>query len=141
LAYLQRVVPGGEMADIHKFSEHVIDLAERLSNVADAAEGKGRRGGGSNVMTRWVLLPAAGAGFYALVKSEFFTRQAKGVVDEAKTRASDLPADLMKTVRQTGQKSPSRNGGESRQKTSSARKTTSGKTSSARKSKSVSSRS
>ena len=28
------------MADINKFSEQVIDLAERLANVADAAKGK-----------------------------------------------------------------------------------------------------
>jgi hypothetical protein len=90
------------MADIHKFSERMIDYAERLSNVADAAQGKrmARRGNG---ISGWLLLPAAGAGLYAMVRSEFFSRQAKEVVDEAKTRASELPADLMKSVRQTRQ--------------------------------------
>ncbi len=29
------------MADVHKLSERVIDLAERTSAVADAAQGKG----------------------------------------------------------------------------------------------------
>jgi hypothetical protein len=47
------------------------------------------------------LLPAAGAGLYALAKSEFFGQQAKTIVDEAKTVASDLPNDLMNTVRQS----------------------------------------
>jgi hypothetical protein len=97
------------MDGVHRFSDSVIDLAERLSNVADAAAGnppaKGRNGGAGT--TRWVLLPAAGAGLYALVKSDFFSRQAKGVVDEAKTRASDLPNDLMKRVGNAGQKSAS----------------------------------
>ena len=94
------------MDGIHRFSDTVIDLAERLSNVADAAAGnpptKGRNGA---VTTRLVLLPAVGAGLYALAKSDFFTRQAKGVMDEAKTRASDLPNDLMKRVSQTTPKS------------------------------------
>jgi hypothetical protein len=96
------------MDGIHRFSDTVIDLAERLSNVADAAAGtpptKGRNGAAT---TRWVLLPAAGAGLYALAKSDFFTRQAKGMMDEAKTRASDLPNDLMKRVSQTTPKSTS----------------------------------
>src|ERR671936_1523212 len=90
------------MADrIHRFSDKMIEFAERLSNVADAAQGKRR----SNGATRWVLLPAAGAGLYALAKSEFFTRQAKDVVEEAKTVAAELPSDLMNSVRQTTQKS------------------------------------
>jgi hypothetical protein len=96
------------MDGIHRFSDTVIDLAERLSNVADAAAGnpptKDRNGAAT---TRWVLLPAAGAGLYALAKSDFFSRQAKGVIDEAKTRASDLPNDLMKRVSQTTPKSTS----------------------------------
>ena len=44
------------------------------------------------------MLPAVGAGLYALLKSEFFTRQAKDLVDEAKTRAFELPNDLLNTV-------------------------------------------
>ena len=70
------------MAGIHKISEHVIDLAERLEDVADAAQG--RRKGGSG--TRWLILPAAGAGLYAVATTGSFTRQAKDVMDQAKTR-------------------------------------------------------
>jgi hypothetical protein len=94
------------MGSIQRFSDTVIEYAERLSNVADAAAGKrapGNRNGGA-VTTRWVLLPAAGAGLYALVKSDFFTRQAKEVMGDAKARASDLPTDLMNAVRQSSQK-------------------------------------
>ena len=35
------------MADAHKLSERVIDLAQRFDDVVDAAEGKGNRGSGS----------------------------------------------------------------------------------------------
>ena len=113
------------MNDIRKFSDHVIDLAERAANMADAAQGKRRTG--STGMTRWVMLPAAGAALYALVRTEFFTRQAKDVVDEAKTRASDLPNELMNSVRQTSQKPAGRSGNQRqrRRQTNSARKTTS----------------
>jgi hypothetical protein len=122
------------MADIHKLSEQVIDYAERASNVADAAKGKGK-GNGSG--TRWLLLPAAGAALYALVKSDFFTRGAKVVADEAKSRASELPDDLMKAVRQpqttsrqttsrqTTSRSRSTSGGQSRRRTSRRRSTAS----------------
>src|SRR4029453_1648169 len=109
------------MASIQKLSEYVIDYAERLSDVADAAQGKGSRRGSSSG-TRWLILPAAGAGLFALVKSDFFTRQAKGMVEEAKTRASDLPDDLLSHVRQTSQKSR-RSGAQRSSQTSSARKT------------------
>ena len=70
------------MSAIYKFSERVIDLAERLEDVADAAQG--RRKGGSG--TRWLILPAAGAGLYAVATTGSFTRQAKDVMDQAKTR-------------------------------------------------------
>ena len=69
------------MSAIYKFSERVIDLAERLEDVADAAQG--RRKGGSG--TRWLTLPAAG-GLYAVATTGSFTRQAKDVMDQAKTR-------------------------------------------------------
>ena len=72
------------MADINKFSEQVIDLAERLANVADAAKGKDTHT--TRPRARWLLLPAAGAGIYAPT-SRAFTRQAKTVVEEAKARA------------------------------------------------------
>jgi hypothetical protein len=81
------------MADIHKLSAQVIELAERLENVADAAKGKGTTRG--TPRARWLILPAAGAGLYALATSGAFTRQAKDVVKEAKARASDLPEELM----------------------------------------------
>ena len=118
------------MADIHNLSEQVIDYAERAANVADAAKGKGK-GNGSGA--RWLILPAAGAALYAFVKSDFFTRGAKVVTDEAKSRASELPDDLMKAVRQTSpttsrqttSRSRSKNGGQSRPRTSSRRATAS----------------
>ncbi len=94
------------MADVHKFSERVIDLAERTSAVADAAQGKKVRRGGMSA--RWLLLPATGAGLYALMTNRSFTRQAKNVMNQAKERASDLPEDLVDRVQQTtGQKSSS----------------------------------
>jgi hypothetical protein len=109
------------MSAIYKFSERVIDLAERLEDVADAAHGKGRRKGGSG--TRWLILPAAGAGLYALATNGSITRQAKDVMDQAKTRASELPDDLMSRIRQTPSRSTSSGGGQSsRKKSSSTRK-------------------
>jgi hypothetical protein len=119
------------VAGIHKFSEHVIDLAERLEDVADAANGKGIRRGSFGA--RWLILPAAGAGLYALATSGSFSRQAKDVMDQAKTRASELPDDLMKGVRQTSsQKSTSRNGSKGRRQTHSSRRTARKTSSSAR---------
>jgi hypothetical protein len=108
------------MADIHGFTERVIDLAERFEDVADAANGKGIRRGGMG--TRWLLLPAAGAGLYALATNGTFTRRAKDVVGQAKTRASELPDELMSRVRETSQRPATRNGSRSRSQTSSARK-------------------
>lgn len=84
--------------NIHEFAERVIDLAERMADVADAAAGKRRRG--PRAATRLLVLPAAGAGLYALARSESFSQQAKTLVDEAKTVASELPNDLMNGVRQ-----------------------------------------
>jgi hypothetical protein len=92
------------MAAIHKFSSHVIDYAERLSLMADAAQGKGRHRGRA---TRWLLLPASGAALYAIVRSDSFSRQAKEVMDEAKSKATELPDDLVARVRQTNARSSS----------------------------------
>ena len=111
------------MADIHGFSQRVIDLAERLEDVADAVNGKGIRRG--SMGTRWLILPATGAGLYALATNGTFTRRAKVVMGQAKTSASELSDDLMGRVRQTSQKSPSRNGSRRRSRTSSARRTSS----------------
>ena len=85
------------MARVQKFSSQMIDYAERLSTMADAAEGKRQKPGAA----RWLLLPASGAALYALVKSDSFSRQAKGVMKGAKTRAAELPDDLLARVRET----------------------------------------
>jgi hypothetical protein len=86
------------MEGIHKFSYKVIDYAERLSDVADAAQGRRRGGRG---MVRRLILPASGAALLALVRSDFFARQAKEAIKDARALASDLPDDLMATVRQS----------------------------------------
>jgi hypothetical protein len=115
------------MEDIYKFSDRVVDMGERLADVADAVQGKGNRkgrGGGA----RWLILPAAGAGLFALGASASFTRQARGFLNQAKERASDLPEDLVGRVQQatgvtgSSQKrtSASRTGNQRRRKTSSA---------------------
>jgi hypothetical protein len=79
-----------------------------------------------------LLLPAAGAGLYAFAANGSLTRHAKGVVNQAKARASDLPDDLLGLVRQTSQTSSSRttsssssNGKKRRRTTSSAARKTS----------------
>jgi hypothetical protein len=111
------------MAGIQRFSSQVIDYAERLSGMADAAEGKHHHA--DSKMTRWVLLPASGAALYALVRSDFFSQRAKDVMGEAKTLASELPDDLMARVKQSSQRTSSQNGsrrtGTSRTRSSSAR--------------------
>jgi hypothetical protein len=111
------------MADIYKFSDRVVDMGERLADVADAVQGKGNRRGGGGV--RWLILPAAGIGLFALGTSRSFTRQAKSIFNQAKERASDLPEDLVGRVQQaTGttasKTSASRSGSQRRRKTSSA---------------------
>ena len=83
------------MASIKKFSEQVIDLGERIGNVADAAQGKDVRRG---PRARWLVLPAAGAGLYALTTSGAFARRASDAVKEVRVRASDLPDELMSRV-------------------------------------------
>lgn len=95
------------MAGIQRLSSQVIDYAKRLSEMADAAEGKHQQT--NTKMTRWVLLPASGAALYALVRSDYFSRRAKDVVGEAKTKAAELPDDLMARVRQSTQQPPSKN--------------------------------
>jgi hypothetical protein len=120
------------MAAIQRISSQVIDYAERLALMADAAEGKGRNRGRA---TRWLLLPASGAALYALVRSDSFSRQAKEVMDEAKTKATELPDDLVARVRQTtGERTSSSNGSSSRRTASTrSRKPASRRTSSARR--------
>ena len=114
------------MADIERFSKHIIDYAERLADVADAAKGKGARHSG--VGARWMLLPAAGAGLYALATSTSFTRRTKDVMEQAKARASDLPDDLLNRVRHTSsasERSGSSNGTQNRSRASNRSRRTS----------------
>jgi hypothetical protein len=114
------------MADIYKFSDRVVDIGERLADVADAVQGKGNRKGRSGA--RWLILPAAGAGLFALGASSSFTRQAKSIFSQAKERAADLPEDLVGRVQQatgaTGNSqkktSSSRSGSQRRRKTGAA---------------------
>jgi hypothetical protein len=116
------------MARIQKLSSQLIDYAERMSAVADAAEGKRTSRG---KLTRWLFLPASGAALYAVVRSDSFSRGAKGVVDEAKTKASELPEDLVARVRDTAKStssSQSRNGSRS---STTKRRTSSGRARSA----------
>jgi len=124
------------MADAHKLSERVIDLAQRFDDVVDAAEGKGNRGSGG-ISTKWLLLPAAGAGLYALMTSNSVGRHAKGVLDQAKSRAAELPDDLMNRVRQTSQAQGTPSNGSTTKRPSSPRRSNSTRKSSARKSTSA----
>ena len=110
------------MGTIQKLSSQVIDYAERVSDMADAAQGKHHQRTG--LTTRWLLLPASGAALYALVKSDAFSRPAKEVMDEAKARASELPDDLLSMVRQSTNGAPSRNGSPTSSSASTPRKST-----------------
>ena len=118
------------MGTIQKLSSQVIDYAERVSEMADAAQGKQRQRTG--LTTRWLVLPASGAALYALLKSDALSRPAKEVMDEAKARASELPDDLLSMVRQSASGTSTRNGsGTSSSNTTrrnSTRKSTSRKT-------------
>ncbi len=96
------------MGTIQKLSSQVIDYAERVSEMADAAQGKHHQRDGSTA--RWLLLPASGAALYALLKSDALSRPAREVMDEAKARASELPEDLLSLVRQSTSSTSSRNG-------------------------------
>jgi hypothetical protein len=123
------------MADIDKLSKQIIDYAERLADVADAAKGKGNR---QKSGIRWVLLPAAGAGLYALATNGSFAKRTKGAMEQAKARASELPEDLINRVRQSSPTTEGAGNSSTRQ-TSSARRT-GGRRSRSTRSKSASSR-
>src|SRR4030095_9445625 len=90
------------MADIDRFSERLVDLAERFADVTDAAQGRRNRQGGSRV--RWVVVPAAAAGMRMLGASGSLRRQAGNVAKQAKDRAADLPDDLMSRVHRATRK-------------------------------------
>lgn len=119
------------MADMQKLSRQMVEYAERFADITDAAKGRGRSHSGGG--TRWLILPVAGAGLYAL----FTSKRTKGMIEEAKSRASDLPEDLVNRVRQTSQSSggstsrrTTQNGAASRSQT--RRKTSSRKSTSSR---------
>jgi hypothetical protein len=111
------------MADMDKFSDRLIDLAERFADVTDAAQGRGNRHG--SFQARWLIIPAAGAGLFALGASGSVTRQAKSVAKQAKDRASELPDDLMKRVHQATRTSSATNGARSSAQTSRTQRSTS----------------
>ena len=99
------------MADMNRFSERLIDVAERFADVVDAAEGKGARKGGPGA--RWLVLPAAGAAAYALAtSSSSLARKTRGLMQKAKERATDLPdTDLFDRVKEvTGDESSAKSG-------------------------------
>jgi hypothetical protein len=125
------------MADINRVSQQVLDYAERFADVVDAAQGRGNRKG--NLSARWLVLPLAGAGAYALMTNGAFTRQARGVLSDAKERASELPDDLLGRVRQT---SPGSTNGRKTTRQPAKRSTNRGRTSQRRRttSKTASSR-
>jgi hypothetical protein len=117
------------MASVHKFSSQVIDYAERLSDMADAAQGKHHQRLGRT--TRWVVLPAAGAALYAVLRSDSFSRQAKDVMDDAKNRASELPEDLVGRVRQTTGRSSTQSGSRASRPTTTRKRRSTRKTTTA----------
>jgi len=90
------------MADIDRFSERLVEMAERFADVTDAAQGRGNRQGG--IRARWVALPAAAAGIYLLGASGSLRRQAGNVAKQAKDRATELPDDLMSRVHRATRK-------------------------------------
>jgi len=90
------------MADMDRFSERLVDLAERFADVTDAAQGRGNRQGG--IRARWFVVPAAAAGIYMAGASGSLRRQAGNVAKQAKDRAADLPDDLMSRVHRATRK-------------------------------------
>ena len=82
------------MADVNRFSEGLIDVAERFADVVEAMQGKGARKGSADA--RWLILPAAGAAVYALATSSSNTaRRTRGLMRRAKDRATDLPDTVL----------------------------------------------
>jgi hypothetical protein len=117
------------VSDVNRLSERVIEYAERASAMADAAQGKKRIR--STGLARWLMLPAAGAGLYAMAKSKSVTRQAKGAMTEVRTRATELPEELLGLVRQSAQPartSASSNGTSRRRQGSSTRRKSTART-------------
>ena len=83
------------MADLHKLSKQVADVAERVANIADAASGRRSRRGGA---VAWVVLPLAGAMAYAAAKR---TLKAPVLAKDVSGRGANQPDfDLLGRVRE-----------------------------------------
>jgi hypothetical protein len=111
-----------EMADVNRFSEGLIDAAERFADVVDSAQGHGARKAGTGA--RWLILPAAGAAIYAVAtSSSSMARQTRKLMRRAKDRATDLPdADLFGRVKEvTGLAEPSSSAGGARSQAATGR--------------------
>src|ERR1700755_707027 len=74
---------GVEVADMDKSSEQLIDMAERCAYITDAAQGRGNR---KSTGALWLIIPAAGAGLYALGASGSFKRGAQQVMSQERER-------------------------------------------------------
>lgn len=109
------------MAEVKKMSEGLVDMAERFADVVDAAQGRGARKAGNGA--KWLFLPAAGAGVYALAtSSSAFARRTRKLMSRAKDRATDLPdTDLFGRVKEVTGTEQRASGGSGR--TQSARRT------------------
>jgi hypothetical protein len=115
-----------KVADVNRFSEGLIDVAERFADVVDSAQGRGPR---KTSGARWLVLPVAGAAAYALATgSSGMARQTRKLMRRAKDRASDLPdTELFSRVKEvtgsstSGQRTQStnrRSQGQNRRRTS-----------------------
>jgi hypothetical protein len=114
------------MADVNRFSEGLIDVAERFADVVEAAQGKGGRKAGAGA--KWLILPAAGATAYALATSgSSVARQTRKLMLRAKDRATDLPdAELFGRVKEvTGLAEESASGSQGAKRNQSRRRSTS----------------
>lgn len=113
---IQRKLNGGVLtvSDIKRLSERIVLVGERLGNIADAAQGSETK---TRRRARWLLLPAVGAGIYALATNGSLTRRAK----EARDRASELPDDLMGRLQRSAT-----SGADGRQSTRQRRRRTTG---------------
>ena len=112
------------MADVNRFSEGLIDAAERFADVVDSAQGHGARKAGTGTGARWLILPAAGAAIYAVAtSSSSMARQTRKLMRRAKDRATDLPdADLFGRVKEvTGLAEPSSSAGGARSQAATGR--------------------
>ena len=128
------------MADAKKMSEGLVDMAERFADVVDAAQGRGGRKAGNGA--KWLILPAAGAGVYALAtSSSAFARRTRKLMSRAKDRATDLPdSDLfgrVKEVTGTEQSTSSRSGRTQSARRKQTRRSSSSQTQRRRKTKST----